>query len=79
MAGWWEQRNLEQTSVSSTTLQRQGGAIIEALESVIAEGLNVTQAIVLFDRSGGVVSAAMSSRDIPYQAILMPADLGLES
>ncbi len=56
-----------------------GGAIIEALESAIAEGLNVKQAIVLFDRSGGVVSAAMSSRDIPYQAILVPADLGLGS
>lgn len=56
-----------------------GGAIIEALESVIEEGLKVKQAIVLFDRSAGVVSAAMASRNIPYLAILTPADLGLDS
>ncbi len=54
-----------------------GGAMFEALESVLEEGLEVIQSIVLFDRSGSVVSDGMQERGIPYVAALTPEDLDL--
>jgi orotate phosphoribosyltransferase len=55
-----------------------GGAFLEALDAALHAGLHVIQAICLFDRSEGIVANAMASHHIPYQAVLQPADLGVE-
>jgi orotate phosphoribosyltransferase len=55
-----------------------GGAFLEAVDVAEAAGVEVIQAIVLFDRSGGTVEMKMSARAIPYVALVTPADLGVE-
>ncbi len=55
-----------------------GGALVEAIEVVTGHGLDVVQALALVDRSRGVVSERMAERGIPYVALLLPADLGVE-
>lgn len=54
-----------------------GGALVEAVGVAIDGGLNVIQAISLFDRSGGTVAALMGERGIPYSALADPTDLGV--
>ncbi|MDH3500157.1 MAG: orotate phosphoribosyltransferase [Acidimicrobiia bacterium] len=56
-----------------------GGAFFEAVDVAVSEGLEVVQAISLIDRSGGMVTQAMMQREIPYTAVVVPADLGVES
>lgn len=56
-----------------------GGALIEAIEVATTAGLDVRQAVALFDRSGGQVAAILADRGIPYAAIATPADLGVDS
>lgn len=55
-----------------------GGAFLEAVHVAEAAGLQVIQAIVLFDRSGGTVEMKMSARSIPYVSLVTPSDLGVE-
>ncbi len=55
-----------------------GSAFFEAIDVARIEGLDVVQAIVLVDRSGGVAAAGMEARGIPYVALLTPEQLGLE-
>jgi len=55
-----------------------GGALLEAIEVALASGLQVLQAIALVDRSGNVVSGRMADAGIRYQALIIPADLGVE-
>ena len=56
-----------------------GGALGEAIDVLEAEGLEVVQAISLVDRSGPVVADAMERRGIPYIALVVPADLGVDT
>jgi orotate phosphoribosyltransferase len=55
-----------------------GGALLEAIEVAVASGLQVVQAIALVDRSGSVVQKRMADAGIRYQALVTPADLGVE-
>jgi orotate phosphoribosyltransferase len=55
-----------------------GGAFFEAIDVARSEGLDIRQAVVLVDRSGGAAAAGMAEREIPYVALLTPDRLGLE-
>jgi orotate phosphoribosyltransferase len=55
-----------------------GGAMIEASEAAMAAGLRVVQAISLLDRSEGRAADAFAVHAIPYQALLLPKDLGVK-
>lgn len=55
-----------------------GGALLEAVDVVGEAGLEVRQAVALFDRSGGGVGRALAERDIPYVVLITPSDLGVE-
>ncbi len=55
-----------------------GGAFLEAVDVAESSGLVVVQAISLFDRSGGTVGSLMASRSLPYVALVLPADLGVD-
>lgn len=56
-----------------------GGSFLEAMDVAEAEGLQIVQAIVLFDRSGGTVEKRMAARSTPYTALAVPSDLGVEA
>ena len=56
-----------------------GSAPIEAAESAISEGLEVVQAVILVDRSGGIARKRFTDRGIPYVALIDPADLGVDA
>ncbi len=55
-----------------------GGAIFEALDVLVQEGIIVRQVIVLVDRSAGLLEQRCRERNLPLAAILRPADLGVE-
>jgi orotate phosphoribosyltransferase len=55
-----------------------GRALLEALQVAQESGLEVVQAVSLFDRSAGTVTDLMAQREIPYLALVTPADLGVE-
>ncbi len=55
-----------------------GGAFMEAVAVVRSEGIGVVQAIAVVDRSDGVVAALMQEADVPYLALIVPEDLGVE-
>lgn len=55
-----------------------GGAAMEATDAATAEGLEVVQAIALVDRSGDVAAGVFAARGIPYVALVLPADLGVD-
>lgn len=54
-----------------------GAAFLEAVEVALASGLEVVQAISLFDRSAGTVEGLMAARALPYTPLVLPADLGV--
>jgi orotate phosphoribosyltransferase len=54
-----------------------GGALLEALDVLEAEGITVVQAISLVDRSGGVVAERVTARGIPYRPLVLPDQLGV--
>lgn len=54
-----------------------GKAFLEAVEVALSSGLEVVQAISLFDRSGGTVERLMADRALPYTPLVFPADLGV--
>lgn len=56
-----------------------GGSLLEAADVLAGEGISVVQAVVLVDRSGGRAAGAFAERGIPYRAVLLPADLGVEA
>lgn len=55
-----------------------GGALVETIEVLHAAGVEVRQAIALVDRSGSAVARRLADLGIPYEAIVLPADLGVE-
>ncbi len=54
-----------------------GRSMLEAVEALAAAGVDVVQAVVLVDRSGGEAARRLGARRIPYVAILSPLDLGV--
>lgn len=54
-----------------------GGALVEAIEALRAEGVHVVNAVALVDRSAGATASRMATLGIPYHAIIRPADLGV--
>ena len=55
-----------------------GSSLIEALEAAEAEGLEVVRAVVLVDRSGGEAGRRAAERGVPYTALFLPQDLGVD-
>lgn len=56
-----------------------GGAAVEAAEAAAEAGLVVVQALSLVDRSDGAVAVRFEAMGIPYLALVIPADLGVEA
>ena len=56
-----------------------GGALVEAIDVALAEGLRVLSAISLVDRSGGATHARLAERNITYRALVTPDLLGVAS
>jgi len=56
-----------------------GGAFIDASDALTEAGVTVVQAIAVVDRSGGVVERRLAERGIPFTAVVVPADLGVEA
>lgn len=54
-----------------------GGALVEAVDAALDEGLIVGQAICLVDRSDGVLAGRLAERNIPYRALVTPTMLGV--
>ncbi len=54
-----------------------GGSLIEAIEVLRDAGVDVVQAIVVVDRSRGEARRRVASFGVPFEAIVLPADLGV--
>ena len=54
-----------------------GGALLEALEVALSSGLTIVHAIALVDRSGGTVHDRVVGAGYPFQALVVPEDLGV--
>ena len=54
-----------------------GSAALEAMDAATEAGLEVVQAIVLVDRSGGAGEEHFAARNVPYAAMITPSDLGV--
>lgn len=54
-----------------------GGALVEAIEVALANGLGVEGAVSVVDRSGGVVAQRLADMGIDYISLVVPADLGV--
>jgi orotate phosphoribosyltransferase len=55
-----------------------GSALIEAIDVLLASGVNVVKAIALVDRSGEATRGRVEALGIPYVALVTPADLGVD-
>ncbi|MEA2009442.1 MAG: orotate phosphoribosyltransferase [Actinomycetota bacterium] len=55
-----------------------GSAMFEAIEALSHAGIRIAQVITLVDRSGGVAEAKVMAAGIPYLALVVPRDLGVE-
>jgi len=55
-----------------------GGALIESIEVMLEQGLEVAQAVCVVDRSGGAAEERCAAHGIPFTALVLPADLGVE-
>ncbi len=55
-----------------------GSAMFEAIEVLTDAGIRIAQVITLVDRSGGIAAAKVAAVGIPYLALVVPRDLGVE-
>ncbi len=55
-----------------------GGALAEAIEAALDEGLVIASAVCLVDRSGGAAQGRVEDFGIPFRAVLTPERLGLD-
>ena len=55
-----------------------GGALIESIEVMLEQGFEVAQAVCVVDRSGGAAEERCAAHGIPFTALVLPADLGVE-
>jgi orotate phosphoribosyltransferase len=56
-----------------------GGALVEAIQVLQAEGVSVSEAVTLVDRSDGTVAVRLEDLGIPFTALVVPAQLGVGS
>lgn len=54
-----------------------GGAFMQAIEAMWAEGLDVVRAVCIIDRSLGVVADRMRAAGVVYESVFEAEDLGL--
>ena len=54
-----------------------GEAAVEAVQVAVDAGLTVAQVIALVDRSDGAAAKRFASLGVDYQALVLPADLGV--
>jgi orotate phosphoribosyltransferase len=54
-----------------------GASLVESAKVLASEGIDVAQAIVVVDRSGGAARRAMRDLGIPFHAVVVPGDLGV--
>lgn len=55
-----------------------GGALGEAIDVMQAAGMEVRQAIALVDRSDGQAARTCELRGVPFLALVVPSDLGVD-
>ena len=55
-----------------------GSAMFEAIEALADAGVRIAQVVTLVDRSGGIAAAKVAAVGIPYLALVVPRDLGVE-
>jgi orotate phosphoribosyltransferase len=55
-----------------------GSALIEAIEALREADVEVVMAVALVDRSSGVTGERVEALGIPYVALVVPRDLGVE-
>jgi orotate phosphoribosyltransferase len=55
-----------------------GSAMFEAIAALSDAGVRIAQVITLVDRSGGIAAAKVAAAGIPYLALVIPRDLGVE-
>ncbi len=55
-----------------------GSALVEAIEALVAGGIEVVKAVALVDRSGDATRSRVEALGIPYVALVTPSDLGVE-
>ncbi len=56
-----------------------GSALVEAIEALLAAGIDVVKAVALVDRSDGAAASRVEALGIPYVALVTPRDLGVEA
>lgn len=56
-----------------------GAALVEAIEVLQSAGVEVEKAVAIVDRSDGATARRMQQLDVPYVALVTPADLGVGS
>lgn len=54
-----------------------GGALVEAIDVLVASGVEIVQAISLVDRSDGKVADRLAALGVRYESLVLPADLGV--
>jgi orotate phosphoribosyltransferase len=55
-----------------------GSAMFDAIEALSDRGIRIAQVITLVDRSLGIAAAKVAAAGIPYLALVVPQDLGVE-
>ncbi len=54
-----------------------GASFVEAIAVLRDAGIEVVQALVLVDRSGGAAAERCAELGVPFSAVILPADLGI--
>jgi orotate phosphoribosyltransferase len=54
-----------------------GGAMVEAIEVLRQSGIDVAQAVVVVDRSGGAAGRRLAELGVPLVTLVTPAELGV--
>lgn len=55
-----------------------GSSFVESIEVLQAEDIEVVQALVVVDRSGGAAAKRCAALGVPFSAVIVPSDLGIE-
>lgn len=54
-----------------------GSSFVQSIEVLRDEGIDVVQAIVVVDRSGGAAAERCAELGVPFSAVILPTDLGI--
>jgi len=55
-----------------------GSSFVESIAVLQAEGLDVVQALVVVDRSDGAAAKSCAATGVPFVAVIVPSDLGIQ-